>query len=106
MYTRDDVMGIVSQVDFLTSQLSYFHLGQVTVADVRPYMDSTYTIMEVYMYIHDIVCIVVHVHCFFLPSISSLIKTCTCTLHALYHATFMLYQKGLIVLSVCTCNIF
>lgn len=33
-------------VDFMTSQLSYFHLGQVTVADVHPYMDSTYTIME------------------------------------------------------------
>ena len=31
----------------MTSQLSYFHLGQVTVADVRPYMDNTYTIMEV-----------------------------------------------------------
>ena len=31
----------------MTSQLSYFHLGQVTVADVHPYMDSTYTIMEV-----------------------------------------------------------
>ena len=50
MYTRDDVMGIVSQVDFLTSQLSYFHLGQVTVADVRPYMEKTYTIMEVHVY--------------------------------------------------------
>ncbi|CAI8039126.1 Arf-GAP with coiled-coil, ANK repeat and PH domain-containing protein 3, partial [Geodia barretti] len=35
-----------SQVDFMTSQLSYFHLGQVTIDDVRPYMENTYTIME------------------------------------------------------------
>ena len=34
------------QVDFMTSQLSYFHLGQITVDDARPYMESTYTIME------------------------------------------------------------
>ena len=31
----------------MTSQLSYFHLGQVTIDDVRPYMENTYTIMEV-----------------------------------------------------------
>ena len=33
----------------MTSQLSYFHLGTVTVADVRPYMENTYTVMEVYI---------------------------------------------------------
>lgn len=48
MYTSDVVVIVYSsQVDFMTSQFSYFHLGQITVADVRPYMDSTYTIMEV-----------------------------------------------------------
>ena len=44
----DDVMLLSLQVDFMTSQLSYFHLGQVTVDDVRPYMENTYTIMEVH----------------------------------------------------------
>lgn len=35
------------QVDFVMSQLSYFHLGHLTIKDSEPHITSLYTLVEV-----------------------------------------------------------
>lgn len=36
-----------SQVDYMTSQLSYFHLGHITVKDAEPHINELYGVLEV-----------------------------------------------------------
>lgn len=35
------------QVDFVMSQLSYFHLGHLTIKDSEPHITALYTLVEV-----------------------------------------------------------
>ena len=35
------------QVDFMTSQLSYFHLGGIMLRDAEPHINGLYAVLEV-----------------------------------------------------------
>ena len=42
-------LGVTPQVDFVMSQLSYFHLGHLTIKDSEPHITALYTLVEVHL---------------------------------------------------------